>query len=80
MQVVAVEGDRLLGPQPADHLEGLVEDGQPVRVGRVLVPVGVVLLVEPARPQPEDQPSARVDVDAGRLLGQQAGDCGTRRR
>ena len=73
VQVVAVEGDRLLGPQPPDHLERLVEDGQAHPVGRVLVAVGVVLLVEPAGTEPEDEPSARVHVDAGGLLGQQTG-------
>ena len=52
---------------------GLVEDGQPLPVGQVRVAVGLVLRVEPAGAQPEDEPTARVDVDAGRLLGQQAG-------
>ena len=73
VEVRAVEGDGLLGPESLDHLHGLVEHAQPLARREELVAVGLVLTLVPARAEPEDEATARHDVDAGRLLREQPG-------
>src|SRR5438876_666168 len=52
-QVLALEGDGLLRPQPLQHLERLVEDLQPRACARIRDAVRLVLALVPARADAE---------------------------
>jgi hypothetical protein len=63
--VAARERGSVLGPEELLDAERLVELRQPDPDARKVVPVAVVLGLEPARPHPVDEPAAREDVDGG---------------
>ena len=66
-----LEGRLLLGPEHPNGGDRLVERPQPLARGEELPAVGRVLLVVPAGADAEDEPPARHDVDARRLLGEE---------
>jgi hypothetical protein len=68
--VLAVVGDRLLGPELLHQLQRLVEPAGPLLVGHVEV---VELLGPVAETRAEDEPALGDDVEGGDLLGQHHG-------
>ena len=66
----AVEVGALVGEQAGDRRAGLIQPVGPAGNGAVVEAVAPVLVLLPARAQPEHQPAAADVVDGGGLLGQ----------
>src|SRR5258705_265775 len=66
--VLALEGDALLGPQALERRTGLVEGAQPRAERRERAAVGLELRREPAAAEADDDPAVRHVVDGGHLL------------
>ncbi len=68
--VPALEDRTRLGPHAPDDLEAFAELGDALTDAGERDPVRAILLLEPARPQPEVEPSPADDVEGGAHLGQ----------
>ena len=69
----AVEADRVLGPHPAEQVDGLVE---PLPAIVELVAEGGVLCLRPPDPDGDGHPTTGQGVDAGEGVGQLQGVVG----
>ena len=63
----------VLGPHRLDHLQGFAQHAKALRSVGVLIAIGVVLVVVPARADAQNQPAMTHHVDSARHLGQQRG-------
>ncbi len=68
--VVALEVGRRLRQQEVDHLYRLIEAIESLLDAGKLDPVGLVLMGEPAGPDPQIEPAVGDDVERRRHVGQ----------
>src|SRR5512132_4595953 len=69
LEVPAPERRRATRKQLAQHLEGLLQDGEPFPNRPEPVPEGPELVLVPSRADPEIKPAPREEVHGGRSLG-----------